>query len=140
MVALFARRPTMPSIFSTLVLDTRLQRRRFYTALLMFAIIVAAGAIPGARAEIAEYGSGLVLHSVAYASLTFLLYTGTSGSRSRRAVCAVLGVMVMGALDESVQSLLPYRTATATDWLIDCAASLITASLLWRFLPAPAPT
>lgn len=127
----------MSSILSTLVLDERLRRRRFYSAFLMFATIVAAGAIPGARAEIGQYGSGIVLHSVAYASLTFLLYTGTTGSRGRRAVRAVLIVMLMGALDECVQAFLPYRRGALGDWLVDCAASLVTAALLWRFMPEP---
>jgi VanZ family protein len=127
----------MSSILSTLVLDERLRRRRFYSAFLMFALIVAAGAIPGARAELGQYGSGLVLHSIAYASLTFLLYTGTTGGRGRRALRAVLVVALMGALDEYVQSFLPYRTGVPADWLVDCAASLITAALLWRFMPEP---
>jgi hypothetical protein len=127
----------MSSILSTLVLDERLRRRRFYGAFLMFALIVVAGAIPGARAELVQFGPGFALHSIAYASLTFLLYTGSTGSRGRRALRAVLIVALMGALDECVQSFLPYRTGTPTDWLVDCAASLITAALLWRFMPEP---
>lgn len=127
----------MSSILSTLVLDERLRRRRFYCAFLMFAAILVMGSIPGARAEIGQFGSGIVLHSVAYGSLTFLLYTGTPGSRGRRAARAVLTVAVMGALDELVQSLLPYRNGSPADWLIDCAASLVAAGLLWRFMPEP---
>jgi VanZ family protein len=127
----------MSSILSTLVLDERLRRRRLYSAFLMFAAILVAGSVPGARAEIGQYGSGVVLHSIAYASLTFLLYTGATGGRGRRAVRAVLIVMLMGALDECVQSFLPYRHGTATDWLVDCAASLVTAAALWRFMPEP---
>jgi hypothetical protein len=127
----------MSSILSTLVLDERLRRRRFYSAFLMFAAILVAGSVPGARAEIGQYGSGVVLHSIAYASLTFLLYTGTTGGRGRRAVRAVLIVMLMGALDECVQAFLPYRTGAPADWLVDCAASLVTAAALWRFMPEP---
>ena len=125
----------MPSFLSTLVLDERLRRWRLYSALLMFAAIIAMGSIPGARAEIGQFGSVVVLHSIAYASLTFLLYTGATGSRSQRAVRAVLTTALMGALDELVQSFLPYRTGSPLDWLIDCCASLVTAGLLWRFLP-----
>jgi hypothetical protein len=136
-VADFLRRAFMSSILSTLVLDARLRRRRFYGAFLMFAAILVMGSIPGARAEIGQYGSGILLHSVAYASLTFLLYTGSTGSRGRRAVLAVLTVVIMGALDEFVQSFLPYRMGSPTDWLVDCAASLVTATLLWRFMPEP---
>lgn len=127
----------MSSILSTLVLDERLRRRRLCSAILMFAAIVVMGSIPGARAEIAQFGSGVVLHSIAYASLTFLLYTGTAGTRGQRALRAVLTVAVMGALDETVQAFLPYRSGSPADWLIDCAASLVAAALLWRFMPEP---
>lgn len=127
----------MSSILSTLVLDERLRRRRFYCAFLMFAAILVMGSIPGARAEIGQIGSGIVLHSIAYGSLTFLLYTGATGARGQRALRSVLTVALMGALDETVQSFLPYRTGSVADWLIDCAASLIAAALLWRFMPEP---
>ena len=127
----------MSSFLSTLVLDERLRRRRFYCAFLMFAAILVMGSIPGARAEIGQFGSGVVLHSIAYGSLTFLLYTGTTGTRGQRAIRAVLTVAVMGALDEMVQSFLPYRRGSPADWLIDCGASLVAAALLWRFMPEP---
>lgn len=127
----------MSSILSTLVLDERLRRRRFFSAFLMFAAILVMGSIPGARAEMGQLGSGIVLHSIAYSSLTFLLYTGTTGTRGQRAVRAVITVVLMGALDETVQSFLPYRTGSLNDWLIDCAASLVAAALLWRFMPEP---
>lgn len=128
----------MLSFLTTLVLDERLRRRRFYSALLLFAAILLLGSIPGARAEIAVFGPGIVLHSLAYGGLTLLLYTGTRGSRGRRALGAVLAVILMGALDEMLQSLLPYRSGTVRDWLVDCTAALFMAALLWRFLPAPA--
>jgi phosphoglycerol transferase MdoB-like AlkP superfamily enzyme len=127
----------MTTSLSTLVLDDRLRRRRFYCALLMFAAILVMGSIPGARAEIGQFGSGAVLHSIAYGSLTFLLYTGNAGSRGQRVIKAVLTVALMGALDEFVQSFLPYRTGSPADWVIDICASLVTAALLWRFMPEP---
>jgi hypothetical protein len=127
----------MSSILSTLVLDERLRRRRLYSAFLMFAAILAIGSLPGARAGIAQFGSGFVLHSIAYASLAFLMYTGTTGSRGRRAIRAVLTVACMGAVDELVQSFLPYRAGSPADWLVDCGAASVTAGLLWRFMPDP---
>ena len=127
----------MSSFLTTFVFDERLRRRRFYSAFLMFAAILVMGSIPGARAEIGQIGSGVVLHSIAYGSLAFLLYTGTTGSRGRRAVRAVLTVALMGAVDEIIQSFLPYRHGSPADWLIDCAAASVTASVLWRFMPEP---
>ncbi len=127
----------MSPLLSLLVLDERLRRRRFLSALLVFAAIIVMGSIPGARTEIAEFGSGVLLHSIAYGSLTFLLYTGTTGTRGQRAVRSVLAVVVMGALDEFVQSFLSYRHGSLGDWMVDCIASLVTAGMLWRFLPEP---
>ena len=42
----------------------------------------------------------------------------------------------MGAVDELVQSLLPYRRGAVADWLVDCNAAVMVAGLLWAFLPA----
>jgi len=128
----------MPPILSLLVLDERLRSWRFAAALLLFTLIIAIGSIPGARADIAHLASGIILHSVAYACVTFLLYTGSAGSSARRAVKAVLLVMTMGAIDEIVQSFLPYRTGAVGDWMIDASSALLTAGLLWALLPASA--
>jgi phosphoglycerol transferase MdoB-like AlkP superfamily enzyme len=128
----------MPPILSHLVLDDRLRPWRFGAAVLLFTLILMIGSIPGARAEIANVASGLVLHSLAYSFITFLLYTGSTGSRTRRALKAVLIVLAMGALDEFVQSFLPYRHAAVSDWMVDGASAMLTACVLWAGLPAPA--
>lgn len=123
------------SLLSSLVLDPKFQRLRLYAALFLYAAIVTAGSIPGARAEIGTYASGVVLHSLAYGTLTVLLYTGTGGSAGARALRSVLAVAAMGAGDELVQSLLPYRRGALGDWLVDCSAAAAVAGLLWAFLP-----
>lgn len=128
----------MPRFLSLLVLDERLRRSRFWAALLLFSLIVAIGSIPGARAEIGNVASGVVLHSLAYSCVTFLLYTGSTGTRNQRAVKAILVALAMGALDELVQSFLPYRAGTVTDWMVDASSALLTAGLLRALLPASA--
>lgn len=125
----------MPSLLSLLILDPKFQRARYGAALALYAAIVAMGSIPGARAEIGHYAPGIVLHSLAYGVLTFLLYTGSSGAAAARALRSVLIVAAMGAADELVQSLLPYRRGAAADWLVDCSAAVTVAALLWAFLP-----
>lgn len=122
-------------LLSSLVLDPKFQRLRLYSALALYAAIVTAGSIPGARAEIGNYASGIVLHSLAYGTLTFLLYTGSSGSAGARALRSVLAVAAMGAGDELVQSMLPYRQGAIGDWLVDCTAAAAVAALLRAFLP-----
>ena len=126
----------MPALLSLLILDPKLQRLRYSAAFLVYAAIVAMGAVPGVRAEIGNYASGIVLHSLAYGAITFLLYTGSSGSAPARALKSVLTVAAMGAIDELIQSFLPYRRGAISDWLVDCNAALLVAALLWAFLPS----
>ena len=127
----------MPSLLSLLILDERLRKQRLASAFILFGLIILVGSIPGARAEIGHFGPGLVLHGVAYSVLTFLLYTGLEGKRDQRALKAVLGAMLMGAADELVQGLLPYRVGALLDWVIDSTSAIFTAGLLRAFLPEP---
>ncbi|MDM5179799.1 hypothetical protein PO883_21655, partial [Massilia sp. DJPM01] len=63
----------MPALISLLVLDERLRKLRYGTALAMYAAILIMGSVPGARAEIGTVASGIVLHTIAYGAITFLL-------------------------------------------------------------------
>ena len=99
-------------------------------ALLIFAGIVIAGSVPGARADVGEYASGIVLHSLAYATLATLWFLGSTGSGLQRALKAVLAIALMGAFDESVQHFLPYRSGTVHDWLVDVSAATVAATAL----------
>jgi VanZ family protein len=128
----------MPALLSLLVIDPKLRKLRVACAVLMYSAVVIMGSIPGARAELGSYAPGIVLHSLAYATLSFLVFAGSTGSGARRALIAVLSVMAMGAFDELVQSFLPYRTGAVADWMIDCTAALVTSGLLWAFMPKPA--
>jgi VanZ family protein len=103
-------------------------------ALLIFAGIVIAGSVPGARADVGEYASGIVLHSLAYATLATLWFLGSTGSGLQRALKAVLAIAMMGAFDESVQHFLPYRSGTVHDWLVDVSAATVAATALGALL------
>ena len=116
----------------TLILfGPKFRSRRFYGAFILYALIIGIGMIPDARAQAGVVASGLVLHSIAYASITFLLVTGSTRSRTGQSVQAVLLVLMMGAFDEYVQSFFPYRNAAISDWIVDCFAGLVTATLLY---------
>jgi VanZ family protein len=106
-------------------------RLRYWGAMALFALIVIIGSIPGARADAGEVASGVVLHSCAYAVLTFLVFTGSTGTPAQRAAKAVLTIAAMGFVDELVQSFLPYRHGAVSDWMVDCTAAVVTSSLLW---------
>lgn len=114
-----------------LLLTTAYARLRYWGAMALFALIVIIGSIPGARADAAEVASGVVLHSCAYAVLTFLVFTGSSGTAAQRASKAVLTIAAMGAFDEVVQSFLPYRHGAIGDWLVDCTSAIATSTVLW---------
>jgi VanZ family protein len=130
----------MPALLYLLVLDPKLRKLRYGCALMIYTAILMLGSIPGARAEIGRVASGMVLHSLAYAVLTFLVFTGSSaGSGRSRALKAILTVALMGAGDELLQSFFPYRGAAVSDWLVDCNAAIVTSALLWALLPKAAP-
>ena len=115
-------------------------RLRFWTAITLYLLILVIGSVPGARQDIGEVASGLILHSIAYAGLAFLIFTGSKGQLPLRAAKAVLTIAVMGALDEYVQSYFPYRHAQVSDWVVDCSAALAMSlfmSILWNRLRIP---
>lgn len=121
----------MQNFLTKLILSDDHARLRFWGAVTLFILNCIIGSIPGARAEAAEYASGVVLHSCGYSVLAFLLFTGCQGVPAQRALKAVFGIAVMGAIDEYVQTFFPYRHGTVTDWLVDMAAAIIAATLMW---------
>jgi VanZ family protein len=120
----------MTADLSTLPQHPRLRLSLIACAIVMYLAIVIAGNIPGARADIGHYASGVALHSTAYAVLTALCFLGSRGSPAVRAAKAVLAVAAMGAGDECIQSFFPYRGADVRDWAVDCSAAIVTSGLL----------
>ena len=131
---LYCHHVTMPALFPLLYAEPRHRRAMHAAALLMFTCIVIAGSVPGARAEVGEFASGLVLHSLAYAALATLWFLGSTGNGLQRALKAVLAIALMGAFDESVQHFLPYRSGTVHDWLVDVSAATVAAIILTALL------
>jgi hypothetical protein len=125
----------MPDLLYHLALGPKLRKLRLGIAIAIYLAIVIIGSIPGARHNIGEYASGIVLHSLAYAGLAALWFSGSTGDGAQRALKAVFAVAVMGACDEFVQSFFPYRGAAVGDWLVDCIAAIVAATILWAVLP-----
>jgi len=125
-----------------ILLTSSFARLRYWTAIVLYLLILILGSIPGARQDVGEVASGLILHSIAYAGLAFLIFTGSQGGLPQRALKAVLTIALMGALDEYVQSFFPYRHAAVSDWLVDCNAAIMSSAIMWilwsryRILPA----
>lgn len=129
----------MLKLLDALLFSVHYQKQRYRGALLLYVLVLVLGSVPGARAGIGQYASGVVLHSAGYAILTFLLFSGSPGTLPARAVKSVLSVMLMGAFDEFVQSFFPYRHGSLLDWLVDCNAAFLTALPLTFFWPKSAP-
>jgi hypothetical protein len=60
----------------------------------------------------------------AVAFLSCLIYGGLEGNPLNRALCTLLLIGFLGALDEGIQSFMPYRTADLADWEFDMLAAL----------------
>ncbi|WP_426195975.1 VanZ family protein [Massilia sp. DWR3-1-1] len=127
--------PAFLRLLRLLLIDPSISHIRIRLACLAYLAILVLGSIPGARAGIGHFASGVVLHSLAYAGLTLLIFCGINGSAARRAVASVLAIAAMGAADEFVQSFFSYRGATVGDWLVDCAAALVSAAVLYLLWP-----
>jgi VanZ family protein len=125
----------MPALFYLLVLDPAVRKFRLGLAIALYLAIVIIGSIPGERHAIGALASGVVLHSIAYAGLATLWFTGSTGDGAQRALKAVFAAALMGAGDEFVQSFFPYRGAAVGDWLVDCVAAVVAATVLWAVLP-----
>lgn len=125
----------MIALLRLLLIDPSLSRMRIRLAGIAYPAILVLGSIPGARADIGHVASGPVLHSVAYSGLALLIFCGISGTAARRALVSVLAIAAMGALDEFVQSFFPYRGAAVGDWLVDCAAAIVAATILYLLWP-----
>ena len=120
----------MPALSTLLQPDAKVRSTLRAIALAGFVCILVAGSIPGARAEVGEYATGLVLHSLAYAGLAGLWFLSSTGSPIQRALRAMLTIALMGAVDEGIQSFLPYRSGDVRDWMIDVTAATVAATAL----------
>ena len=123
---------------STLLQNPRMRLLCLAGAVLIYLTIITVGNVPGARADIGAYAPGAVLHSIAYAVLAALWFSGSSGTPLGRACKAVLAIAAMGAGDEYVQSFFPYRGASVRDWAVDVSAAIVATSVM-ALLAARAP-
>ncbi len=95
-----------------------------------FLLMVILGSIPGeARALSDQYGDKL-LHTLAYGFMALLCHRALQAPRMLRGLLTVGVIALLGLLDESLQSLLPYRNASVLDWCFDIGAATLMAVLL----------
>jgi VanZ family protein len=128
----------LQSFPAPLLFDAKYRKWRFRCAILLYLAVLVLGSIPGARADVGEYASGLVLHAGTYCVIALLLFSGSEGSPWSKACKSFLTVALMGALDEYVQSFFPYRSADVTDWMVDVIAGLVASCVLALIWPQDA--
>ncbi len=94
-----------------------------------FVMVVALGSIPGEAQALSDRYGDKLLHSLAYGFMTLLCLRALQAPSALRLFLAVGIIALLGLFDESLQSLLPYRNASAIDWCFDVAAAAIVAVL-----------
>jgi len=104
--------------------------RCLMAAILLYVLMVLVGAIPGKAEALSAAVYDKLLHFSAYAVLSGLLYAGLSGRPVPRALRTVIIAGALGALDEAIQSVMPYRHANWDDWRVDMLAALSCVALL----------
>ena len=105
----------------------------FVAASAFFILLVALGSIPGAANAMSEHYGDKLLHTLAYGVMSALYFHAYRGSKLARSSYTLATITLLGALDETVQSFLPYRNASLADWCFDVASALLIVLLLaWR--------
>ena len=105
-----------------------------------FMLLVALGSIPGAANALSQRYGDKLLHTLAYGFIAALYFHAYRGSKLTRSCNTVFTIALLGALDETGQSFLPYRNASLADWCFDMASALLIVALLaWRTSSLPGP-
>lgn len=111
-------------IYTTYARQRRARRYSVAAALLLFLAILAFGSVPGKAQTLSDAFGDKALHLAAYGTLSVMLYFGLYGSAFKRSVKVVACIALLGLLDETVQSFLPYRSASWADFQFDLLAAV----------------
>jgi VanZ family protein len=103
-------------------------------ALLSFYIgMLALGSLPGQAEALSAQAGDKLLHGLAYGFMTVLGFHAVLVRRQSKWLATLLLIAVLGLVDEALQILLPYRSASWLDWLSDVAAALVVLIALSLF-------
>lgn len=116
--------------FLTILLSIVTPQRCLSAAIIFFVLMVILGAIPGEAHALSEAVHDKLLHFLAYTVLSALIYASFTGQPAARAFRTLITIASLGALDEAIQSLMPYRDANWMDWKADMMASLSIVTVL----------
>lgn len=105
--------------------------------MLFFVTMIGIGSIPNQASQLSTFLPDKVLHMMAYGFLAGLIYVGQRTDGRRRGAKALMAIAVLGAVDESIQSMFPYRSAGIDDWLFDMLAAALVVGCLAGFSRGP---
>ena len=114
---------------ATVTLPLRWRRGWLLALAGFFVLMVALGSVPGEAQALSDRYGDKLLHSLAYGLMTLLCLRAIQAAPMLRLLLAIGIIALLGLFDEILQSLLPYRNASALDWCFDVGAAAIVAVL-----------
>lgn len=108
----------------------KLRKAALVAAALFFLLMIGIGSIPNEANKLSAVVPDKLLHMTAYGFLSALLYIGQRPGKRGRGLVVILAIGILGAVDETIQSFFPYRTAGLPDWLFDILAATIVVTAL----------
>ena len=106
------------------------RRRCMLGAFAFFILMIAIGSLPGKAHAASSIVGDKPLHLIAYAVLPALVYGALRGTPMMRGAATLLIIALLGAADEAIQALLPYRFANWADWKFDMLAAISCIAVL----------
>ncbi len=102
----------------------------FSVLLLFFALMVGIGALPGEAESLSARFGDKLLHVLAYGLMAVICFHVPRAGPWPRAAFTLGMIALLGLADEAIQSLLPYRNASLSDWWFDIGTAAVVASAL----------
>lgn len=116
------RPPLPPDVFTP--------QRYQVIAYVFFALMMLIGAIPGEAQALSDAVGDKLLHVIAYSFLTCMLFGSLRGTIVSRASRTMMMIGLLGGIDETIQSVMPYRNANFVDLAFDMLAGGLTLTVL----------
>ena len=104
-----------------------------------FLLMVSVGSIPGQAIALSQRLSDKLLHALAYGFMAGVCFRALVASPAWRALATIGAIGLLGMIDEFLQSLLPYRNASLTDWCFDIGSAITVTVLLLLFSGSTLP-
>ena len=95
-----------------------------------FLLMIGIGSIPGEANSLSDRFGDKWLHTLAYGFMSLLCFHALVARPLMRVLFTVATIALLGIIDESIQSFLPYRNASITDWCFDIGSAAIVATTL----------